>query len=71
MYRIKYTPKPGSLIEALNKKDLKTHFEQIGYSLLTLLIFLPFYVSLSYTLNAERLKAEKYVPHYQTSYLVC
>lgn len=64
IYQPKYTSKPGALIEALKGPHLKAHFSQILFSLLTLLVFLPFYIALPYLMNNAHTKAETYIPQY-------
>jgi hypothetical protein len=69
VFQTEYTQKPGSLIESLNKANLKNHLKQIPFSLLTILIFLPFYIPIPYVLNTAHTRAETYNPQYQTSFV--
>lgn len=58
IFQPNFTLKPGPLLDALKVPHLKAHFKQLPYSLLTLLVFLPFYLPIPYILNTAHNQAE-------------
>lgn len=70
-FRLIYTPgfisKPGALIGELKK--FSEHFKSVDYTLLSLVILIPFYIPIQYALNESYSQSSKFMPQYDSSFV--
>jgi hypothetical protein len=61
IYKPELVDKPSSLNESLTVKSLKEHLTKTIFSILNLLVFLPFFIPLNLIADTVNLKAAKII----------